>query len=385
MPRPEPAPARPLRDQLLLNSSVVPFLGKMLARLAKNRVTTSFQHRVHDPPTCMAKCSSAGGRPSQLRCAVPAQTLRAQPRQAAQSEVSARSEAPRTLDKRLQHEEVRGPQQAHATVSKATSASAGRGSKGGEAPWPQDGKLWLSSSSYEAPWVVELFSSCARLSSACNSVGFNCAALDIEYGPGCDILKISVQKQLFEFLGHHDIALVWIGMPCTSWSRARKFDNLGPPPLRDDSQFLWGRPGLSKRDSQKVQDGNNLLAITRRVIDFCQKHSLRWVLENPFSSRAWLTSTLREMLSVAKLLRVDYYQYREPWQKPTGLLAYPYAWLQPLAKQCNSVGNRCSASGRPHIKLVGTDISGVFMTLRAQPYPKALCAAIVASLQVQCL
>ena len=109
-------------------------------------------------------------------------------------------------------------------------------------------------------------------------------------------------------------------MPCAMWSRARKFDNLGPPPLRDDHDHLWGLPSLFKRDHAKVQEGNHLLQVAILLIHFCISKNIAWVLENPWTSRAWLTRPLQDLQAQAALLKVDYCQYGMPWRKATGLL-----------------------------------------------------------------
>lgn len=75
-----------------------------------------------------------------------------------------------------------------------------------------------------------------------------------------------------------------MGTPCTTWSRARKDDG-GPPPLRDDAEFLWGFHNLSPSDQRKIEDGNQLLHCSVRVAELCTKLLVPWVLENPASSR----------------------------------------------------------------------------------------------------
>ena len=172
-----------------------------------------------------------------------------------------------------------------------------------------------------------------------------------------------------------------MGMPCNSWSRARKHDNMGPPPLRDDDQHIWGLPGLNKSDSRKVHQGNMLLEVTYNIIQFCMRHNIPWALENPWTSRAWLTSQLRQLQSHAVLRRVDFCQYGTPWRKATGIMAWPATWLASLMCECHANKGRCSKSGRKHIILQGTDSTGTFLTMRAQPYPYKLCQCIATALK----
>ena len=221
-------------------------------------------------------------------------------------------------------------------------------------------------------WEVEFFSGCANLSKACAAEGFHILAYDILYGPGNDLL--TVLEWAFKFLWTHRIALVWLGAPCTSWSRARKLGG-GPPPVRDDHDVLFGLPHLSAHDRHKVTLGNQLLEVTLKIISFCNQLGIRWVLENPWTSRLWLAPSV-QLLADAHLLKTDYCQFKQPWRKATGLLRSRFDELNSAVKVCNANNNRCSATGRPHIILQGKDEHGVFFTFRAQPYPTALCEQI---------
>ena len=85
-------------------------------------------------------------------------------------------------------------------------------------------------------------------------------------------------------------------MPCESWSRARKHDGLGLPPLRDDFGSLYGLKILSSRDAEKIERGNRLLKTTFQLASACIKYGVPWTIENPFSSRAWLTSEMQRLV-----------------------------------------------------------------------------------------
>ena len=59
------------------------------------------------------------------------------------------------------------------------------------------------------------------------------------------------------------IGLIWFGMPCTSWSRARRLGDNGPPPLRDDNENLYGfTESLSDKDYCKIKQGSELMRYT---------------------------------------------------------------------------------------------------------------------------
>ena len=72
-----------------------------------------------------------------------------------------------------------------------------------------------------------------------------------------------VVSYLQHLIKHKLLLAIWIGITCAFFSRARrgKPDHSGwPPPLRDNSGAgLYGRPGLSKNDQHKVQEGSKLV------------------------------------------------------------------------------------------------------------------------------
>ena len=229
-------------------------------------------------------------------------------------------------------------------------------------------------------WVVEVFSGSAHLSRAMAQQGFRVAAWDIDSGIGCDVMLVQNLQRLLKFLCEHRIALVWFGMPCQSWSMARRWDG-GPPPLRDDSSEIWGRTFVSMKDAEKIQSGNQLLSWTFLMVCILNFWQLPWVVENPWTSRAWKTSPFRHLCSsMATLHQVDYCQYNMPWRKSTGLMTSLFPGLTKILRCCATRNGRCSATHKRHITLSGKDSQGVYWTLRAQPYPKALCRDIAVSL-----
>ena len=80
--------------------------------------------------------------------------------------------------------------------------------------------------------------------------------------------------------------MVWLGMPCTSFSQARKWNDDGPDPLRDYGN-IYGFPWLNRNDKLKVFHGNNLLRFTLRLLYLCEQLHIPYVLENPYRIYAW--------------------------------------------------------------------------------------------------
>ena len=230
--------------------------------------------------------------------------------------------------------------------------------------------------------VIELFSGCARLSPAMVALAFTAIAYDIDYGHGCDLLDRGVQRELVRFIKRHrnKIALIWLGTPCTSWSRARRFDG-GPRPLRDDDVHLWVFSDLRPSDQSKVLLGNQLLEVSKFFIDLACHLNLAWVLENPFSSRLWLTPQARALIDFgARLHETHFCCFGTPWRKATGLLEWNFPTLALCIKQCSTKQGRCQFTGERHLTLSGQDSCGRWLTHIAQPYPRLLCQLIAEQL-----
>ena len=68
-----------------------------------------------------------------------------------------------------------------------------------------------------------------------------------------DILDSDLQRKLHNWICSGVIALLHFGTPCTSFSRARRNDG-GPPPIRSP-EHLFGIPGISEEDLEKVRMG----------------------------------------------------------------------------------------------------------------------------------
>ena len=78
-----------------------------------------------------------------------------------------------------------------------------------------------------------------------------------------NLLDVHVEHRIIHLLDSGRVQFLWLGMPCTSFSVARKNDGVGPGPLRDDDN-LFGFKSLTGKNLQKVQDGNNLLRLSLR-------------------------------------------------------------------------------------------------------------------------
>ena len=168
---------------------------------------------------------------------------------------------------------------------------------------------------------------------------------------------------------------VWLGTPCSSWSRARRADGKGPGPLRSDTQ-IYGLPGLSSSDQAKIRLGNSLMRFSASVAEICIDRHIPFCIENPWTSRIWLTRQFKSLLKCSHVSfnYTDFCGDLQPWRKRTGLL-YAFVDLYPCLKQCSTKQGLCSFSGCRHVQLVGQR-QGEFLTKLAEPYPKALCRRV---------
>ncbi len=222
-------------------------------------------------------------------------------------------------------------------------------------------------------FALEIFAGTARVSQAVSTPEHKMFPIDICLFPSHNVLCPRIEQKILTWVRSGRIWLIWLGMPCTTFSRARKNDGLGPGPLRS-SDSIWGLPGLSPKDQSKVSEGNALFYFTLRVLQTCIQYKVPFVLENPLSSMAWVLPPLVNFIESAKCLfcDLDYCQFGESWKKPTRLM-YKYLDISCLSKRCCGSYNRCSSTNLPHVRLSGMGPNNVFMTLLAQPYPWKMC------------
>ena len=216
-------------------------------------------------------------------------------------------------------------------------------------------------------FALEVFAGTARVTRELCRAGVPAYPLDICIDGSHDVLQPDVEHKIFNWIRSHRISFLWCGMPCATFSRARKWDGKGPGPLRT-WEHLWGIPYLSSHDQKKLNTGNQLFSFTLRLLRLCNQFRVPFVLENPKSSLAWSMPPMNKFRYKCspQTIDLDYCQFGEPWRKPTKFL-YNFIDLSSLALQCQPHNDRCSRSKRPHIRLTGLDERGIFWTLRAQP------------------
>ena len=111
--------------------------------------------------------------------------------------------------------------------------------------------------------------------------------------PSTILTKWDNVRRLYKLLESGLVLVVWWGTPCTSFSKARKWDSLGPPPLRTPA-FPDGLPELSIRDQLKVDIGNQLADYSARGMEISYMSGTASVLENPGYSYIWQRVRLQQ-------------------------------------------------------------------------------------------
>lgn len=231
----------------------------------------------------------------------------------------------------------------------------------------KDAVSGFSWDSYPGKRLLEVFAGSGRLSQAAQSRGLPMFPIDIMRGCTDDVLNKHVQCKIFSLVTSGKVLFVWIGMPCTTFSRARQHDGIGPPPLRSDQQPM-GLSNLRPHDLRKLREGNALFYFTVRLINLCEQHRVAWALENPATSRCWITSQLQQLEQGSSSVLLDFCQFGESWRKRTKILfkGIDFSCFEQL---CHGTGNLCSRTGKHHLNLKGVSPTGAFWTLVAQPYP----------------
>ena len=119
------------------------------------------------------------------------------------------------------------------------------------------------------PMYLEIFSGSGRLTAALEEMGLLAHGIDITHGEAHDVLKPDVKSNLFRLLRRGMVKFVWIGMPSTTFSLARKHDGRGAPPLRSDSQPR-GVKSVSSSQQKALKRANALFDFSMSLISQCR-------------------------------------------------------------------------------------------------------------------
>ena len=156
--------------------------------------------------------------------------------------------------------------------------------------WGPRGGFVLAPSVLRPGWIVaELMAGSRGISAACKSVCFFIRSWELGDSPLEDCLHSDVSRRLLDAASHNVLAMCWIGLVRTSWSRARR-NRSGkkgwPAPIRD-REHLLGLPDLPPNDRRKVLEGNKQASWAAKLFDTLSCLGVPCVIENPASSMLW--------------------------------------------------------------------------------------------------
>ena len=150
---------------------------------------------------------------------------------------------------------------------------------------------------------------------------------------------------------------------------------------------IWGLPGLSGTDKNRVISVNRIVKRVCGLIELCISVGRMLFVENPLTSRMWLCPPLAKLLkSHLVQTRFDFCQFGVPWRKATQIAVFGCpGFLQNEARCRFDEQYRCSRTRKRHLVLTGVHPSGKHWTSIAEPYPKQLCSHWSLIIKEQCV
>jgi hypothetical protein len=224
---------------------------------------------------------------------------------------------------------------------------------------------------------VELFSGSGGIARRWRHLGYGTIEFDLRKGPQYDLTSPAVLNVLQGWITSGVIACVWIGVPCSTWSLARR-GKAGRPggPIRT-IEFIYGLPPnqLRPQDVCKLLVGNSTMRCCARIARLCNLNFIPAMMENPNSSRIWHAPPIISLLKAASCTShvVDFCAFGTPWQKRTKLVGWHVGKVSSLDQKCKGSRGLC-ANGKHHFVLRGSKPgTKVPWTRIAEPYPTRIC------------
>ncbi|CAE7717441.1 unnamed protein product [Symbiodinium sp. CCMP2592] len=232
------------------------------------------------------------------------------------------------------------------------------------------------------PLVIEIFAGTARLSTACQKLGFRTLAIDKSTARGrfpiqrLDLTDADDLCILLVIIRLEAANIVWIhcAPPCgtASAARSRPIPELTaagvrvPQPLRSTSE-PEGLSTLTGADLERVQQANMLYRAVGQIADLARQLNIFVTVENPRNSLAWLCDGLDDLFrSPHHTVVYDACMHGGTRDKTT-LLWCSDDWFQPLALRCSR--DHQHASWKPRLQPHATS----FPTADEAAYPVLLC------------
>lgn len=224
-------------------------------------------------------------------------------------------------------------------------------------------------------YVMDLFSGEGGVAKACVQLGFKAKMWDLVHGADHDLTCPQVKKRLKSEIRQNRVLAVMMAPVCTSFSVARDRTKV----IRT-KRNPWGIHTrlLTAEEQQKVKTGNEVFLTCFDIIEECLHYGIPFILENPYTSKAWNLPPMQYYLQHPRIhfVRSDVCQWGTRWKKPTGFLIgnLDHNDTARLAQAIctNCPRGLCSRTGKPHFLLSGSNSRGVPYTRIAQAYPTRL-------------
>lgn len=179
--------------------------------------------------------------------------------------------------------------------------------------------------------------------------------IDIKRFPYIDLCDLANQRIVREIIESRAVSYIHFGTPCNVFSRAR----------RNISNYSRAR--------QRELVGCELATFTVGMCCLASRLGIKWLIENPRSSRLWEFPLFDVLYGCKDVITIDFdmCRYNTPYKKPTRLLTN-FSMLQTLNRLCCHRYHEEVLKG----KTLKHDDSGsrwVNKTELAGAYPASLC------------
>ena len=199
----------------------------------------------------------------------------------------------------------------------------------------------------------------------------NVLRLDLKDNPAFDLSCAAVCRTLCGWIGSRHVRGLFIAFPLSTWSRASRG-------RYRSASCIHGWPDLDPVALRNCLYGNRTLLTTVRLIRAAVRAGVPVIVENPYTSMAWLEPSLASLMRHSSCITTvcDFCQFGKPWRKRTRLAGWNV--ISPpadLHRTCGGKCGICSRTGRRHIALEGRQAGYGQMTAAAEAYPAEFAAA----------
>ena len=167
---------------------------------------------------------------------------------------------------------------------------------------------------------MDHFSGHGGVSRAVEAMGFRAKFWDIKQGSSHDLICKAVVDRIIREIRRGRVLSCMMASVCTSYSVARDRAK-----VIHNRRYPWGIPfnQLTEKEVASICLGNACFRSCVRITKALDKHKVRYILENPDTSKAWSLPPLREQLSQpwTKYTKAEFCCFNTPWRKRTGFMS----------------------------------------------------------------